>query len=123
MAYEVTHEDTASAIGSGDVEVLATPRLIAWMEAATVEASASSLGAAQTSVGALIHVEHQHPTPVGSTVEVTAEQVGEPGGKRLSFQVRAVDQTGAVVAEGQIERAVVDRERFMKASLEPEERG
>lgn len=123
MAYEVTHEDTAAAIGSGDVEVLATPRLIAWMEAATVEAAAGSLGAAQTSVGTVIHVEHRHSTAVGSTVEVTAKQTGEPGGTRLSFEVSAVDQDGTVVAEGRIERAVVDRERFMKASLEPEERG
>ncbi|WP_433454941.1 hypothetical protein ACQPXS_43195 [Streptomyces sp. CA-142005] len=41
MRHEVTDADTAVRVGSGDVPVLATPRLIAWMEAATVRAAAS----------------------------------------------------------------------------------
>ena len=35
LTFDVTDEDTARALGSGDVEVLATPRLLAWCEATT----------------------------------------------------------------------------------------
>ena len=51
MRHEVTDADTAAALGSGDVPVLGTPRLIAWMEAATVQAAAASLNPGQTTVG------------------------------------------------------------------------
>ena len=62
MRYEVTDADTAARVGSGDVPVLATPRLIAWLEAATVQ---------------------------------------------------AVDGSGRVVAAGEIDRVIVDREQFL----------
>ena len=54
MRHEVTDTDTAAALGSGDVPVLATPRLIAWMEVATVRAAAVFLGTGQTTVGTAI---------------------------------------------------------------------
>ena len=54
MRHEVTDNDTAAALGSGDVPVLATPRLIAWMEAATVRAVTAFLGRGQTTVGTAI---------------------------------------------------------------------
>ncbi|WP_430383494.1 thioesterase family protein [Streptomyces sp. P10-4] len=113
MRHEVTDADTAERVGSGDVPVLATPRLIAWMEAATVAAAVPFLGTGQTSVGTAVRVEHLRATRVGGTVEVTAEPVSAPAGRRLTFAVRAVDDSGRVVAAGEIERAVVDRARFL----------
>jgi fluoroacetyl-CoA thioesterase len=113
MPYEVTQADTAEAVGSGDVPVLATPRLIALMEAATVHAAAPYVGAGQTTVGTAIRVEHRRPTPVGGTVEVTATPPDTVSGRRLTFAVRAVDGGGEVVATGEIDRVVVDRERFL----------
>jgi fluoroacetyl-CoA thioesterase len=59
MRHEVTDADTAAALGSGDVPVLATPRLIAWMEAATVRAAAAFLVKGQTTVGTAIRIEHR----------------------------------------------------------------
>ena len=64
MHHEVTDIDTAVALGSGDVPVLATPRLIAWMEAATVRAVAAFLKTGQTTVGTAIRIEHRRPTRV-----------------------------------------------------------
>ncbi|QTE02874.1 thioesterase family protein [Streptomyces cyanogenus] len=115
MHHEVTDDDTAVRLGSGDVPVLATPRLIAWMEAATVRAAVPFLGPGQTSVGTAVRVEHLRATRVGGQVEVTAEPASAPAGRRLSFAVRAVDGSGRVVATGEIERAVVDRRRFLAA--------
>ncbi|KOV96156.1 thioesterase family protein [Streptomyces sp. NRRL B-3648] len=113
MRYEVTDDDTAMRLGSGDVPVLATPRLIAWLEAATVRAAVPFLGTGQTSVGTAVRVEHLRATRVGGEIEVTAEPPAAPAGRRLTFTVRAVDGSGQVVATGEIERAVVDRQRFL----------
>ena len=113
MRHEVTTADTAAAIGSGDVPVLATPRLIAWMEAATVRAGAAFLERGQTTVGTAIRIEHSRATPVGGSVEITATPPPDVAGRRLTFKVQAVDGSGKVIAAGEIDRAVVDRQRFL----------
>ncbi|WP_306192679.1 MULTISPECIES: thioesterase family protein [unclassified Streptomyces] len=120
MRHVVTDADTAESVGSGDVPVLSTPRLIAWMEAATVEAAAAFTAAGQTTVGTAIRVEHLRATPVGGRVEVAAEAPAAPAGRRLTFLVRAVDGSGALVATGEIDRAIVDRGRFLAATAGPE---
>ncbi|MDT2009780.1 thioesterase [Rhodococcus opacus] len=120
MRYEVAEADTATALGSGDVPVLATPRLIAWMEAVTVVCAAPFIGAGQTTVGTAIRIEHRVPTPVGAGVEIDAEPPAAAVGRRLTFAVRAVDSSGTVVAAGEIDRAIVDRDRFL-GSIAPSE--
>ncbi len=109
----VTEADTAIALGSGDVPVLATPRLIAWLEAATVQAATPFLSSGQTSVGAAVRVEHRRATPVGGTVDVTAAAPLEPEGRRLTFTVQAHDAAGYLIARGEIDRVVVDTEQFL----------
>ncbi|MDL4816918.1 thioesterase, FlK family [Actinomadura opuntiae] len=66
-----------------------------------------------------VRVEHLRATPVGGTVEVTADPPADASGRRLTFAVRAVDDSGTVVAAGEIERAVVDRDRFLRALERP----
>ena len=113
MRHEVTDADTAVALGSGDVPVLATPRLIAWMEAATVRAADAFLATGQTTVGTGIRIEHRRPTGVGGSIEITAAPQRDAASRRLTFDVQAIDGSGQVVAAGQIERAIVDRQRFL----------
>ncbi|MGV9349635.1 thioesterase family protein [Streptomyces spiralis] len=120
MRHVVTDADTAESVGSGDVPVLSTPRLIARMEAATVEAAAAFTATGQTTVGTAIRVEHLRATPVGGRVEVAAQAPTAPAGRRLTFLVRAVDGSGALVATGEIDRAIVDRGRFLAATAGPE---
>jgi predicted thioesterase len=115
LAYTVTDGDTAVALGSGDVPVLATPRLVAWLEAATC-AAASAAGRTdldRTSVGTRVTVEHLAATPVGGHLEVVATLVGADG-RLLRFTVAATDATGRLVASGEITRVVVDRARFLE---------
>ena len=110
----VTEADTAVALGSGDVPVLATPRLIAWLEAATCAAAThfGALADGQTSVGVRVTVEHLLATGVGGRIELVA-QAPQVDGRRLTFVVTAQDAAGRPVAEGQIDRVVVDRARFI----------
>ncbi|MEV4098474.1 thioesterase family protein [Streptosporangium saharense] len=107
----VERSDTAMKVGSGDVPVLATPRLLALAERATVQAIGDALGPGQTSVGTKVTLEHLAASPVGAHVEISAELISVEG-RRLSFVFTARDRD-AVVATGTVERVVVDRERFL----------
>lgn len=107
----VSAEDTACALGSGDVDVLGTPRLIALCEAATVSALSGSLDGNTSSVGMRIQVDHLQPTPVGAHVnaDATLEKID---GRRLTFTV-SVSDSGGLIAAGKITRVLVDRDTFM----------
>jgi predicted thioesterase len=109
---EVTDDDTAVALRSGDVPVLATPRLVALVEQATVQAVAGGLENGETTVGMRVQLDHLCPISVGSTVraEVSLERVE---GRRLVFTVSVSDDVG-LVAAGKVTRAVVEREPFME---------
>ena len=124
MSAVVGEEDTAIAAGSGDVPVLATPRLLALAEAASVAAIAPNLAPGMTSVGTSASLEHRRASPVGAEVVVEAE-LTEVDGRRLvfSFIAREGGQgAGApgdegdedrVVVAGTVERVLVDREAFL----------
>jgi predicted thioesterase len=108
----VEDRDTAPAIGSGDVPVLATPRIVALAEQATIEAVAGELEPGSTTVGYEVQLTHLAPTPVGGkvTAEATLEGLER---RRLSFRVSVNDARG-LVAAGRITRVVVERERFIE---------
>lgn len=108
----VTDADTAQSVGSGDVPVLGTPRVLALAEAATVAATTAGMPAGMTSVGSRVELEHLAPTPVGRTViaEARLTKVAE---RRLLFEVSVTDG-GTTVAQAQIERMLVDRQRFIE---------
>ncbi len=107
----VSEADTARALGSGDVDVLGTPRVVALVEEATCVALQGVLGPNCTSVGMRVQVDHLQPTPIGD--QVVAEAVLERiEGRRLLFNVSASDPRG-LVAAGKVTRVVVDLDRFM----------
>lgn len=103
--------DTALALGSGDVEVLATPRLIAWLEEATCCAIAEGLPSHLTSVGTRVEVEHLRASVVGAGV-VARAVVTHVDGSEVRFAVTAT-QDERLIARGQVYRVVVDRARFL----------
>lgn len=91
----VSESDTAAALGSGDVPVLGTPRLLALAEAATVAAVAPQLALGDTTVGTSVTMEHRRASPVGSSLVIEAE-LTEVDGPRLvfSFIARRADSSG-----------------------------
>lgn len=108
----VAEEDTAATMGSGDVPALATPRLLALAEGATVAALAGHLREHETSVGTRIELEHLRATGMGGRVIAHAELV-HVDGRQLRFTVRAEDAEGRLVGRGEVTRLVVDREHFV----------
>jgi predicted thioesterase len=112
----VTDADTAQAVGSGDVPVLGTPRLLALAEAATVAATATRMAPGTTTVGIRVELDHRAPTPVGRTV-VALARLAKVDGRRLLFEV-SVTERDRVVAEARIERTLVDRSRFVAKAFD-----
>jgi len=116
LTFTVNNEDTAVALGSGDLPVLGTPRLLAWCEAATCAAIEPTLAAGSTSVGTRVELEHQAASVVGQQVEVTASSTYVDGRlHRFTVAARNLADAGGgkVVATGEITRVVVDVERFL----------
>jgi fluoroacetyl-CoA thioesterase len=109
----VTDADTAVALGSGDLPVLATPRLLAWFETATCDAIEDHLDAERTSVGSRVSVAHERPSPVGAEVAVRAA-VTHVDGRLLRFSVVAEHADGTVVGHGEVSRVIVNRDRFLR---------
>jgi len=103
--------DTSIAMGSGEVAVLATPRIVALCEEATCAALVGRLGPGMTSVGMRVQLDHLHPTAVGQAVEAEAI-LDKIEGRRLVFTVSASDAKG-LVAAGKVTRVVVDIDKFL----------
>jgi fluoroacetyl-CoA thioesterase len=113
IVHTVADDDTAIAVGSGDVPVLATPRLLALFEAATVAALAEGgLDPARTSVGTRLTMEHLLASPVGEALTVTA-RLDHVDGRLLRFGCVATDDVDRVVGRAEVTRVVVDRDRFL----------
>jgi fluoroacetyl-CoA thioesterase len=112
VALVVGEADTAQAVGSGDVPVLGTPRVLALAEAATVAVTAPRLPSGATTVGTRVELTHTVATPVGRTVWAQAT-LAKVDGRRLTFEV-VVRDGSTVVAEARIDRVLVNREKFLK---------
>ena len=110
IIHTVSSEHTARAVGSGDLEVLGTPVVLAWLEEATC--AELDLEPSQTSVGTRVEVQHLTASGVGSTI-TTRATITHRDGRMVIFDVSAHDQRGTLVASGQVRRVVVDRERFL----------
>ena len=107
----VDETNIAATMGSGDLNVFATPSMIALMENAAMNAVAKELPEGSTTVGAMMNSTHVKPSAVGATIHATATLKAVEG-RKLTFDVKAEDGTG-VIGEGEHIRYIVDKERFM----------
>lgn len=107
----VSTTNTANTLGSGDMEVFATPAMIALMENAAMMAVAPYLDEGASTVGIEMATSHIKASPIGATITASAELISAEG-RKLSFKVKAWDEQG-VIGEGNHTRFVVDRERFL----------
>lgn len=106
----VTPELTAARIGSGLVEVFATPMMIALIEQTCLESVLPYLEEGQGTVGTLVNVTHSAATPVGMRVWCDSELV-EVDRRRLVFSVKVYDECGPI-GEGRHERFIIDSAKF-----------
>ena len=107
----VSQENTALKMGSGDLEVFATPAMVALMEQAAMMAVAEVLDEGSTTVGTEMNCSHIKASKLGAQITATAV-LTEVEGRKLTFTVGAPDEQG-IIGEGVHTRFVVDRTRFM----------
>ena len=107
----VTPQNTAAALGSGDMPVFATPAMVALMENAAMLAVAGALPEGATTVGAEMNVTHIKPSGLGTEV-IASAVVTEVDERKITFTVGARDAEG-LIGEGTHVRFVVDRARFL----------
>jgi predicted thioesterase len=106
----VTQELTAKAMGSGTLDVFATPAMIALMENTAFESVAAELEPGSGTVGTALNVKHVSATPVGMKVTCETELV-KVDGRALTFSVKAYDEAG-LIGEGEHERFIIFEEKF-----------
>ena len=111
----VSDTNTAKTMKSGDLEVFATPSLVAIMEAASVEAIRNEIDEGYTTVGIRIEINHTAPSVTGNTVTAAAEVI-DVDSRQITFKVSERDENG-VVGEGKHIRCIVNKERFMSKAL------
>ena len=112
---EVNDSNTALTMGSGSLEVFATPAAAALLEKAACKLLEPYLDEGMTTVGTKIYIDHVSATPKGSVITATATLM-EIDGRRYTFSVWAEDENGEIV-RGTHERFAVKSDRFMEKTI------
>ena len=107
----VNNNNTAKTLGSGDMDVFATPAMVALMENAAMLAVALKLEEGETTVGSMISTTHLKPSKVGNTISAIAELTAIEG-RKLTFKISAYDGE-TLIGEGEHIRFIVNREKFL----------
>ncbi|MEE1008153.1 MAG: thioesterase family protein [Agathobacter sp.] len=108
----VTKENTAKVMGSGELEVFATPAMVALMENVAYESVAGQLEEGQGTVGTSMNVKHLSATPVGMKV-VCESKLVKVDKRALTFEIKAFDEAG-IIGEAIHERFIIENEKFTK---------
>lgn len=103
----------ARTMGSGTLDVFATPAMIALMEQTAWQSVAPYLEEGQGTVGIRLDISHDAPTPLGMTVTCESELI-KIDGRRLVFEVIAKDAHGTVIGKGCHERFIISEDNFQK---------
>jgi len=109
---EVTCELTALHVGSGDLQVYATPAMAALVEQTCMSMVTPLLPNGQTSVGTELHIRHLAPTPMGGMVRIRAEVVAAQN-NLITFNAQIWDEV-ELVGEVDHQRVVIEVDRFMR---------
>ena len=107
----VTHDNTAKFAGSGELEVFATPAMVALMEQTCQKSVAGGLEAGQGTVGTRLDISHDAATPLGMKVHVDSELTAVDR-RKLTITVKAYDECG-LIGQGTHERFIITDERFL----------
>lgn len=109
----VERSNSARVMGSGTLDVFATPAMIALMEQTAWKSVAPYLAEGEGTVGTRLNISHDAPTPLGMDVTCESELI-EIDGRRLVFEVVAKDAADTVIGKGRHERFIINEEKFQK---------
>ncbi len=109
--YQVRPQDTAITIGSGEVNVLATPRLLSLMEEVSSKSVKEFLPEGYVSVGVEMNILHLKSSKVGEKITIHST-FSRQEGKKLYFNVVAINENNEIVGKGECNRVIVNKEKF-----------
>jgi predicted thioesterase len=113
--FTVQPSDSAQALEMAPDDsfpnVLATSRMVTFMEIAATRLMKPLLEPGQHSVGVSVSVTHTAPTPIGARVRTLATYL-RTDGKLFRFKVEAFDDAGPI-GEGEHVRAIVTTSRLL----------
>lgn len=112
----VTQELSAKTMGSGSLDVFATPAMVALMEKCAAESVESLVGEGNSTVGTKIDVDHLSATPLGMKVYCESELIAEDG-RSLTFKIEAFDEAG-LIGRATHNRFVIAKERFVEKTYQ-----
>ena len=107
----VNEANTAKFVGSGSLDVFATPNMVGLMEQAAQMSVAPYLEEGQGTVGTRLDISHDAATPLGMKVWAESELI-EIDRRRLVFEVKAYDECG-LIGQGRHERFIITNEKFL----------
>ncbi|MEF9940453.1 MAG: thioesterase family protein [Clostridium sp.] len=116
----VTEDNSANTLGSGLLEVFATPAMTALMEKTAWMSVAPYMNDGEGTVGTVLNIKHTAATPLGMMVRCESELI-EVDGRRLVFHVEAFDEKEKI-GEGEHERFVINNEKFILKALKKVEK-
>ncbi|MEG1143877.1 MAG: thioesterase family protein [Clostridium sp.] len=116
----VTEDNSANTLGSGLLEVFATPAMTALMEKTAWMSVAPYMNDGEGTVGTVLNIKHTAATPLGMRVRCESELI-EVDGRRLVFHVEAFDEKEKI-GEGEHERFVINNEKFILKALKKVEK-
>ena len=109
---KTTQNQSASAMGSGALDVFSTPSMIALMEKTSMLCVERFLNEAETTVGGAVNIRHKRATAIGGSVVGDCKVISIEG-KKIEFEV-SVTENGIVIGEGYHTRFIVNKELFMR---------
>jgi predicted thioesterase len=110
--FTVTQEQTAKKLGSGNLEVFATPTMIACMENTAMKMIMEALPNGMDSVGTEINVKHMKASAVGETIKFEA-RITAFEDKKIQFEISAINQNEMLIGTASHTRYIIDVEKFM----------
>lgn len=109
---QVTSSNCASAVGSGGLDVFATPSMIALMEQAAYTLVQGSMAEGESTVGTQMNVDHVKASKIGDTITAKAVLTAIDG-RKLTFEVSATDSAGNTIGHGTHTRFIIKIEKFL----------
>ncbi|MGM9795679.1 MAG: thioesterase family protein [Candidatus Aphodosoma sp.] len=110
--FVVGKQDTAAVMGSGLLDVLATPTMVAWMENTSILLTEEYLKDGDTTVGICINTSHEKASAVGEKITCTATLI-KVDGRKLSFEIECFNENNIRIGKAYHERFIVNSQKFM----------
>lgn len=112
--FLVLDNHSAKSMGSGDLNVLSTPMLVAFMEESSKELLNNYLSKEQGSVGSNININHIAPTKIGEKITVHTKIKENKNYKIIKFNIIAYNEEQQEIANAEHTRVIINNEKFMQ---------